>query len=430
MVFVPSGPTCSSPTDSRRSSASTAARPMPNSTVRPMACSSGGSSPATRSFFQTSAGATPLQWRCPLRYSPWGSFRNGSAGRREAARAYKRLLVADAPEDTRARAAWGLARAYESQKLWTPARAAYLQAAGRFGQAMVDGEGADGRLADAVAARLARAPFDRMPLESPEPPLGLPLRRRWEARWPATIRPLAADGTPPSADQGRIFLVEGTTLRAVDPRTGKPSWSANLGSEPVWAGYLADRLVAASRTKIMALERGQGAIEWQYDPSAPSVKAATGPFAKGEGADPAREQGSAQLQDFRVVGGRVVCLRGDQAIVAIDGETGQVDWTYAPSVGRINPRLLAGPERIVLQVPQAERGVRPRHGDGPPPRGVPAGGRRRGMGPRPAANRRRPRGTRTRPADGRPVRLASREKRLVVPRERRASQARSAPARR
>ncbi|HEY2155266.1 MAG TPA: PQQ-binding-like beta-propeller repeat protein, partial [Isosphaeraceae bacterium] len=279
-----------------------------------------------------------------------GQLQERAGQPREAARAYKRLLVADVPEDAKARAAWGLARAYESQKLWAPARAAYLQAAGRFGQAMVEGEGAEGRVADAVAARLARAPFDRMPLESPEPPLGLPLRRRWESRWPATIRPLAADGTPPSADQGRIFLVEGTTLRAVDPRTGKPLWSANLGAEPVWAGYLADRLVAASRTKVVALERGQGAIEWQYDPAAPSLKGAAGPFAKGEGAEPAREQGSTQLQDFRVVGGRVVCLRGDQAIVAIDGETGQVDWTYAPSVGRINPRLLAGPERIVLQV--------------------------------------------------------------------------------
>ncbi len=268
---------------------------------------------------------------------------------REAARAYKRLLVADAPHEAKARAAWGLARAYESQKLWAPARAAYLQAAGRFGQATVDGEAGEQRLADAVAARLARAPFDRMPLESSEPPLRLPLQRRWESRWPASIRPLAAEGTPPSAELGRIFLVEGTTLRAVDPRTGKASWSANLGSEPIWAGYLADRLVAATRTKIVSLERGQGAVEWQFDPSAPAPKGA-GPFGKGEAADPAREQGSTQLQDFRVVGGRIVCLRGDQGIVALDGETGQVDWTYTPAVGRINPRLLVANERIVLQV--------------------------------------------------------------------------------
>jgi outer membrane protein assembly factor BamB len=188
-----------------------------------------------------------------------------------------------------------------------------------------------------------------MPEESPEPTLGLPLQRRWDSRWPASIRPLAAEGTPPSADQGRIFLVEGSTLRAVDPRTGKASWAANLGAEPIWAGYLADRLVVATRTKVVSLERGQGAVEWQFDSAAPAPRAA-GPFGKGDIADPAREQGSAQLQDFRVVGGRIVCLRGDQAIVAIDGETGQVDWTYAPAVGRINPRLLVGPDRIVLQV--------------------------------------------------------------------------------
>lgn len=270
----------------------------------------------------------------------------------EAARAYKRLLVADAPDESRARAAWGLARSYEAQRLWAPARDAYLRAASRFGDLAIDaGAGGKGRLADLVAARLAAAPFDRMAGDAAEPTLPLPLGRRWGRQWPASIRPLAADGVPPSPDQGRIFLVEGNTLRAVDPTTGAPAWSADLGSEPVWAGYLADRLVAATRTKLVALDRSRGAVEWQYDPSSPAPKGPAGPFAaRADAVEAPREQATASLQDFRVVGGKVVCLRGDQAILSVDGDTGQVDWAFAPALGRINPRMLVGPERIVLQV--------------------------------------------------------------------------------
>ncbi len=46
----------------------------------------------------------------------------------------------------------------------------------------------------------------------------------------------------------------------------------------------------------------------------------------------------------------VICLRGDQSLLAFDGDTGQIDWTYTPGAGRINPRLLVGPDRIVFQI--------------------------------------------------------------------------------
>ena len=50
----------------------------------------------------------------------------------DAARAYKRLLTGAPDDPTRARALWGLARAYEAQKLWVSARDAHLQAMKRF----------------------------------------------------------------------------------------------------------------------------------------------------------------------------------------------------------------------------------------------------------------------------------------------------------
>ena len=36
--------------------------------------------------------------------------------------------------------------------------------------------------------------------------------------------------------------------------------------------------------------------------------------------------------------------------MAFDGDSGLIDWSYTPSTGRINPHLLVGPRRIVLQI--------------------------------------------------------------------------------
>jgi outer membrane protein assembly factor BamB/tetratricopeptide (TPR) repeat protein len=277
-----------------------------------------------------------------------GRLHEGLRQPEEAARAYRRLLATEASDADRARALWGLAKAYETQRLWVPARDAYLQASSRFGEQMIEEPGhesARSRLADRVAERLAGAPFDRMIGDSAEPPVPIPLGRRWGRQWPASIRPLAAEGTPPSPEQGRIFLVEGTTLRAVNPETGSPTWSSNLGAEPIWAGYLADRLIVATRSRLVALKLVGGAVEWKYDLAA-SAKPQAGPFARGEAGD----EDVAKLQDFRMVGGRVICLRGDRAILAFDGDTGQVDWSYTPTAGRIHSRALVGPHRIVFQV--------------------------------------------------------------------------------
>ena len=57
-----------------------------------------------------------------------------------------------------------------------------------------------------------------------------------------------------------------------------------------------------------------------------------------------------RLHDFRIVGGRVFCLRGDRELIAFDGDTGLVDWSFSPLAGTINPNLWIGPQRVVLQV--------------------------------------------------------------------------------
>ncbi len=286
----------------------------------------------------------------PEAYLELGALYDAERQPQEATRAYRKLLAIDSTAEViRARAYVGLAKAYEAQKLWQPAREAYLQAASRLKS--LKGDAAADGLALSVANRITREPFDRMTGESGEPSSPLPLARKWGRQWPASLRPLAAEGTPPSTDQGRIFLVDGTTLQAIDPVAGTPSWSVNLGTEPTWVGYLADRLVAGTKSRIAALNLTKGSIEWQYDLASANPKSTANPFARpAENAAETAAENSATFSDFRIVAGRVFCLKGEQSLMAFDGDSGQVEWSYAPTSGQINPRLYIGPSRIVFQV--------------------------------------------------------------------------------
>src|SRR5262249_8362318 len=151
-------------------------------------------------------------------------------------RAYKRLLASPAGDRLRARALLGLARAYEAQKLWVPARDAYAQLLARYPKVDVEDEGSGGeRPAGAlVAARLERPPVDRMGGDRAEPRLPAPLARRWSRSIGTDAHPLAADGVPPSPESGRIFVAGGNELRPLDAAAGTSRWSADLGGAPLW----------------------------------------------------------------------------------------------------------------------------------------------------------------------------------------------------
>ncbi len=268
----------------------------------------------------------------------------------DSARAYKHMLAGAADDASKARALLGLARAYETQKLWVLAREAYSQARARFPDVrLVESEGA--RLGDLVAARLGCDPFARMASDRAEPSVPSPLRRRWDRRWAEPTHPIAADGIPPSGEAGRVFLVQGRSLRPIDPVSGISPWTRDLEGEPIWVGYLADRVIAATKTRVMALSLDLGAVAWQYDlgPGVAAGPAGANPFDRPGPVDDPRDSSSATLSDFRIVGNRIFCLRGDRALMALDGDSGLLDWSYTPTSGRINPRLHVGTKRIVLQ---------------------------------------------------------------------------------
>jgi outer membrane protein assembly factor BamB/tetratricopeptide (TPR) repeat protein len=269
----------------------------------------------------------------------------------DAAHAYKRLLASAVSDGERARALWGLARAYETQQLWVPARDTYVQALSRFAGQRLDEAGTDVRLGDLVTRRLSQEPFAQMMADMAEPRLPFPLIRRWRRRLETSVRPLGAEGVPPSSQAGRIFLTRQNILQPVDPRSGVSAWTADLGDEPIWVGYLADRVIAATSTRVVALSLENGTIAWQSDPEVPRpVRRVPNPFAKAEpaGAEQ-RDEAAGRLHDLHIVGGRVFCLRGDRELLALDGDTGLVEWSYSPTSGEINPHVWFGPHQIVLQ---------------------------------------------------------------------------------
>ena len=174
--------------------------------------------------------------------------------------------------------------------------------------------------------------------------MGSPLVRR---------RPADRGRRRPALDRVRPGLPgPGPEIRPVHPRPGGSAWSRGPGGRP-------------------GLGRLPGRPDHRRDPDPPgrpepgrggrssgSTTSASGPRRGGRptrspATRPPRPDGPGPrrpLLDFRIVGNRVFCLRGDQALLAFDGDSGQLDWSYAPAAGRINPQLLVGPRRVVLQV--------------------------------------------------------------------------------
>ena len=180
---------------------------------------------------------------------------------------------------------------------------------------------------------------------------------------------LCAVGVAPSLDAGRLFLVEKTGLRMLDPSNGLSRWSAELGGPAVWAGYLSDKLIAATSRQIVALELGQGTVQWRYDLSRTAKDPARpDPFAlaKEGDAETRRDRPSEVLSDFQLVKGRVFCLRGQSELLALDGDTGAVDWSFSAPPGQINPNFLIGADRTVLEVDKPNQLLVLRTDDGQP----------------------------------------------------------------
>ena len=276
------------------------------------------------------------------------------AGREvDASNTYKRLQVLATDDERRVAALWRLAHVYEARHLLLSARDSYLELKARFPKTLVLDHDRKATVAVLVAEELARPVYASIVADRPQPPTPLPLLRRWHWQPPAKepVRLLCAQGVAPSLDAGRVFIVLKTGLRLLDPSTGAPRWSADLGAPAVWAGYLADKLIVATARQIVALELSEGSVQWRFDSTRIGKNLdRPDPFANpAEGGDRVEPSGQS-LKDFQLVKGRVFCLRNRSELIALDGDTGALAWSFSSPPGEINPNLWIGADRAVVQV--------------------------------------------------------------------------------
>ena len=305
-----------------------------------------------------------------------GSVYEASGRLADAAHAYKRLLVLAADDARRARAIWSMARVYDARKLYVAARDAYIDLLSRFPKAQLE-PGTGPTVAERVADKLSRPPYASLVADRPQPPIPLPMVRRWHWEAPAdrAVRAMGIEGGVPSLEAGRILLSRRDALRLLNPSDGSTRWAAELDSRAVWAGYLADKLIAATPRRVVALDLNQGTQQWRFDldrtgkePPRPD------PFAAaGDSGDERPERSSRVLHGFRLVKGRLFCLRGAGELIALDGDTGDVDWSFSAPQGEINPNLWIGPDRVVLQVDRPNQLLILRTDDGQPVARTPLG---------------------------------------------------------
>jgi outer membrane protein assembly factor BamB len=206
-----------------------------------------------------------------------------------AADAWRRRIAAhDAP----ASAFVSLARCYEREGCSDAARSAWLALDRAYGEETISEITSNRRVTDFVAERLRSLPSE--PSQA-----SLPLRQAWDLI-------LDKDETPVSAPGSDLFVttrrVGSSEICVRDIASGRERWRASVPFTPKQSFCYADLLIVAGAEGVQALRRDDGGNVWKC-------------------VSPVGQRNQA-MRDFRLVGSRLSCRHGDQALLAIDVETG------------------------------------------------------------------------------------------------------------
>ncbi|MHB1559958.1 MAG: outer membrane protein assembly factor BamB family protein, partial [Isosphaeraceae bacterium] len=310
----------------------------------------------------------PVALAVPDALGELGAVHEAAGRLADAARAYKRLSRVAPDDSRRAAALWSMARVHEERKLFVAALESYQDLAARYPAARIGPLHTSA--AEQVAQKLAREPYARLIDDRDRLPGAPPMFRRWQ--WapsePRGLRALSTEGVVPSLDASRIVLGDRDALTLLDGSDGSERWTTRLGERAEWVGYLDDRLIAAGHRQVVALDLAGGGVIWRYrSGGAANASARPDPFAASdETPDGTPSRARLDLHGFRLVKGRVFCLRGASELLALDGDTGALDWSYSSPPGEINENVWVGPDRLVLQVDRPNQILVLRTDDGRP----------------------------------------------------------------
>lgn len=299
----------------------------------------------------------PVSDSVPAALRIWGDLTFQRGDYSAAISVYKQLLATSTGVDpaTRALALWRIGRAYESLGQLGPSREAYLLARERLGDQVLEELGPSISLRAAVAERLSKPPFDQWSGEGLAE-LAVPLSRRWTRSTAVKSKLLPLEGSTSLSSNSPFLQYDGGTgeFQLVSVAGGEPAWKTKLPEEPTWAGTIGDQIILGLPTRLLSFHSETGQLSWEYNPTKgnPSGNAAS-PFPMDEpphGQIAPEKSGANGPRDVRIVGDRVFCRLGRSELLAINGETGLIDWTFSPVEGKIGPCLGIGAERILLQL--------------------------------------------------------------------------------
>jgi outer membrane protein assembly factor BamB/tetratricopeptide (TPR) repeat protein len=279
-----------------------------------------------------------------------------------AAHAYRRLLAGGATGPEQAAALAGLARAYERQRCWEAARAAWQRLEGAHGADTLPELGAGRCIRDFVTEHL-RGPAFAAPAPG-APALGLPVLRTWAATLDRGEEVLPAAGPLAGAASELLWsarAVGGTGQMVCRERaTGKVRWRCPLPFVPEWVACPLDLVLAAGEWGVAGIRREDGERLWDFP--APVTNLYPG---GGDGLRVLQEPRPPDpLGGFQLAAGRLLLLQGGRRLFALEPETGRVLWQrQAPGAafrepapwGRFFPGCDAGAGTVLVQTSSGRR---------------------------------------------------------------------------
>jgi outer membrane protein assembly factor BamB len=268
-----------------------------------------------------------------------------------AAEVYRAYLRRGDKEASNALALAGLAQAYERQRCWQAARTTWEALAKQAGDQTVPAVDPNHTIWDFVSGHLREPPF-RPASAAGSADFTLPLTHVWqlplgpvepsEGSAECLLVPKEPDADVDGSDA--LFFIRGRQLTCRDAATSRTRWKQVLTVAPSWIGQHADLVVTAGDEGIDVRRLADGQQVWQF----------------------AGATGMAPLSGFRLAGGRLLCLRSERQLLALDAESGEVLWSrWAPGArirpvepgGRFFPLYHAGKEWVMLQTAGGRCGI-------------------------------------------------------------------------
>ena len=217
---------------------------------------------------------------------------------------------------------------------WSRPGTRYLQLLARYPRTRLPEAGRDVPVADLVSAELAATAPGR---RSRRPPSAArPLPTCSELAYPGGQEQPDVRDPYGRGDASRPAVEPSVPGRGAEPRSPRPdhrraALESRYRRPPPGSVILPTRSWSLPRSAWPPWTRRRAPSSGVSPRRGPSRPAA-GPIPS-PAPSPPRRRGPRRrvpLHDFQLVGGRLFCLRGEQEILAIDGDTGSIDWSFSP----------------------------------------------------------------------------------------------------